>query len=369
MLLIQIFKVCKVFHLKILIIGANFTAPGGTERVGCMIANGIYEAGYEVVIASISYTNKPFFPMNENIKIISLFNSPKRFLYRAPNIIWKIRKILKQESIDTIIVVESMLVLFTLPAILGLSIKHICWEHFNFNSDLGKSGRRVARQLAARYCDTVVTLTQKDKSYWLKGTKHKSQISAIPNPCPYPITKNVKKENTKIVLAAGRLTYQKGFDLLLESWREVNKCMPEWKLKIVGDGNDRDKLNKIIKKNELINSVELVGNTNDMSKYYMEAEIFCLSSRFEGFGMVLIEALAFGLPIVSFDCEVGPAEILKDTGSILVTSDNIQELANSLMIMMKDENGRKEIAINSRKKAEHYQIENIIPQWISIIEN
>jgi len=355
--------------LKILILGGNFNNTGGTERVGSMLANGLSEAGYEIVLASISGGDKPFFPVNKDIKIVSLFNTLGRTLYRTPNIIHKIRKLLKQESTDTLIVVETMSVLFTLPATLGLPVNHICWEHFNFNSDLGRKGRRVARQLAARYCDSVVTLTERDKEYWLKGTQHKSQITAIANPCPFPIQEYAKEGNSKIVLAVGRLTYQKGFDLLLESWLEVNRLMPDWKLKIVGEGNDRTKLTEFIEKNKLTDSVDLVGNTDYVVQYYKQAEIFCLSSRFEGFPMVLLETLAFGLPVVSFDCDTGPAEVLEDTGSILVPQNDILLLASSLVDLMKDGKKRKMIGLKGKEKAEIYQPDNIINQWVDLLKS
>lgn len=355
--------------MKVLILGGNFNKSGGTERVGSMLANGLSEAGYEIVLGSILYGDKPFFPINKDIKVVSLFNSPGRTLYRTPRIVHKIRKLLKEECIDTLIVVETMAVLFTIPATLGLLVNHICWEHFNFNSNLGEKGRRIARQLAARYCDSVVTLTERDKQYWLQGTRHKSQITAIANPCPFPVQEYVKDENTKVVLAVGRLTYQKGFDLLLESWLAVSQVMPDWKLKIVGEGEDRVKLTDFIEKNKLTDSVELVGNTNDVGQYYKEAEIFCLSSRFEGFGMVLIEALAFGLPIVSFDCEVGPAEILADTGSILVSQNDTSKLASSLVKMMSNDEQRKTIGLRSKEKAKTYQPEKIINQWVELLES
>tara|TARA_R110000787_G_scaffold58025_12_gene132260 strand:- start:5002 stop:6069 length:1068 start_codon:yes stop_codon:yes gene_type:complete len=355
--------------LKVLILGGNFNNTGGTERVGSMLANGLSKVGYEIVLASISCGDKPFFPLNKEIDVISLFDTEGRAIYRTPNIINRIRKLIKEENIDALIVVETMSVLFTLPATLGLPVKHICWEHFNFNNDLGKSGRRIARQLAARCCDSVVTLTERDKEYWLKGTQNKNQVTAIANPCPFPVQDYVKEENTKIVLAVGRLTYQKGFDLLLRAWLKVNKTMPDWELKIVGEGEDRNKLTQFIVKHKIGNSVELVGNTNNISEYYKRAEIFCLSSRFEGFPMVLLETLAFGLPVVSFDCDTGPAEVLEDTGSILVPQSDINQLANSLIIMMKDEEKRKGIRLKSKEKAENYQPKRIINQWISILES
>ena len=350
-------------------LGGNFNNAGGTERVGTMLANGLSEAGYEVVLTSISGGDYPFFPINENVRNTSLFQSPGRTLYRTPNIIYKLRRLLIKESIETLIVIETMSVLFTLPATLGLPIKHICWEHFNFNNDLGKKGRRIARQLAARYCDSVVTLTERDKQYWLKGTRHNSQIIAIPNPSPYTPQDYIKKENTKIVLAVGRLTHIKGFDMLLEAWLQVVQSKPEWKLIIVGEGEERSQLTDFIIKNKLTESVTLVGKTSNVDEYYKKAEILCLASRFEGFGMVLVEALAFGLPIVSFDCEVGPAEVLGGTDSILVPKNDVGLLAESLVNLMNDEEKRKILSLKSIEKSHIYQPVKITNQWIELLES
>ncbi|MGM8900621.1 glycosyltransferase, partial [Psychrobacter sp. 1Y4] len=199
-------------------------------------------------------------------------------LLRIPNTIYKLRTLLKKEKVDTLIVVETLCVQFTIPATIGLSVKHICWEHLNFNNDLGVFSRRIARQLAARYCDSVVTLTERDKQYWLDGTHHKAQILAIENACPFPPQHYIKKENTKTVLAVGRLIQVKGFDRLLEAWVQVSSFAPDWKLVIVGEGEEREKLTRLIEENELTEKIYLVGSTTDVSSYYKKAEIFCLSS-------------------------------------------------------------------------------------------
>ena len=353
--------------MKILILGGNFNNTGGTERVGSLVANGLSEAGYEIVLASMSCGDKPFFPLNKEIKVTSLFNSPGRTLYRTPSLIYKIRKLLKDEKIDILIVVETMSVLFTLPAVIGLPVKHICWEHFNFNSDLGKKGRRLARQLAARYCDSVVTLTERDKEYWLQGTQHKNQITAIPNPCPFSVQDNTYSAHSKTVLAVGRLVNIKGYDLLLQAWLKVIETAPDWQLKIVGEGEDRASLSQFIIENGLSDSVELVGNTDNVEQYYESAALFCLSSRFEGFPMVLLETLSFGLPVVSFDCDTGPAEILDGTGSILVKPYNTDLLADGLNTLIADVDLRESISITSKKKANKYQLEEITKCWVRLI--
>lgn len=354
--------------MRVLFLGGNFNNTGGTERVGSLVANGLSEAGYEIVLASMSGGDKPFFPLNKEIKVTSLFNSPGRTLYRTPSLIYKIRKLLKSEKIDVLIVVETMSVLFTLPAVIGLPVKHICWEHFNFKSDLGKKGRRLARQLAARYCDSVVTLTERDKEYWLAGTQHKNQITAIPNPCPFPVQDNAYPEHSKIILAVGRLVNIKGYDFLLQAWLKVIKYAPDWQLKIVGEGEERASLSQFIADNNLADSVELVGNTDNVQKYYEQAAIFCLSSRFEGFPMVLLETLSFGLPVVSFDCDTGPAEILDGTGSKLVKPNDTDLLADGLNELIADIDLREDISKKSKEKAKQYQSEKIIETWVELLE-
>ena len=355
--------------MKILILTSSVNNSGGTERVGSMLANGLSEVGYEVLLASIADGDMPFFPINKEVKLLSLMSFPKCKLCRIPNTIYKLRKLLKKECIDTLIVVDTLCIQFTLLAVLGLPVKHICWEHFGFSNNIDKPQRRFARQLAARYCDSVVTLTEKDKQHWLNGTQHKSQIIAIANYCPFPPQYFDKEKNTEIVLSVGSLTHIKGFDMLLEAWIQVNKALPDWRLVIVGEGEERQKLTEFIAENHLADSVELVGRTSDISQYYKDAEIFCLSSRFEGFGMVLIEALAFGLPIVSFDCDTGPAEVLEGTGSILVPKNDIEQLSLSLIESMKDKQGRKLIGSKAKEKSGFYQPEKIIKQWIKLIES
>jgi len=355
--------------MKIVFLGGNFDHSGGTERVATIIANQLAEAGHEVVVASLSRGQKPFFPLHQSIIIKSLFENEGRTLRRAPLLVYRLRKLLKAEQPDALVAVESMLALFTVPATSGLKLKHICWEHFNFKSDLGKKGRNLARQLAAKYCDVVVTLTERDREYWRKGTKGRAEIVTIPNPSPFPvqpIDDIATKQN--VVLAVGRLAPQKGFDLLLRAWQGVFPRVPDWTLRIVGEGEQRDVLSKMATDLGIDQAVEFVGQTSDVGKYYRQASLFCLSSRFEGFPMVLLETLSFGLPVVSFDCDTGPAEVLAGTGAILVPEGKVDDLGEALVNLIKSPKERQRIAARSHEKAQQYQINRVINDWIKLIE-
>lgn len=359
---------CENKMKKICFFTGNLNLSGGTERVCSTIANALQEQGYEVSVINLHEGEKPFFPLHKEINNKQLFSKRVSFSKNYIQVVKKLRSFCKTNSIDTLVIVESMLALFSVPALAGLGIKHICWEHFNFNVDLGQKKRRFARQLAARFCDWVVVLTEQDCAYWLQHSRHKGQIVAIPNPLPFPIQDaHTPSQESRIVLSVGRLTPQKGFDLLLAAWKEVAPFAPLWRLRIIGDGEDRAKLQKLCKEYAIEDTVDWIGRTADVATHYREAAIYCLSSRFEGFGMVLLEAMAFSLPCVAFDCEAGPAELLADTGALLVEPENTNKLAQALLYLIQNPQDRTIISEASKIKATQYSINSLIKKWIKII--
>ena len=155
--------------------------------------------------------------------------------------------------------------------------------------------------------------------------------------------------------------------MLLHAWKEVVSQRPKWRLRIVGDGEDANSLIEYIETNKLNKSVEMVGKVSNIDDYYQNADIFCLSSRAEGFPMVLLEALSFGLPVVSFNCETGPEEILKDTGSLLVPKNDVTKLSQELILLMDDKDRRNTISYKSKIKAKQYQPSQIISHWEDLL--
>lgn len=332
-----------------------------------IIANELVNTGHEVVIASTQRGGQPFYSLDSRIEVRSLFSKVGRDLVRAPLLVHRIRKMVVNEEADVLITVESILALLTVPAVVGFEVKHICWEHFNFNNDLGVKRRRLARQLAARYCDTVVTLTERDRLLWKNKTSDIAQIVAISNPSPFPVQAISPAVNKKkVVLAVGRLVPIKGFDLLLEAWSLVAPSAPGWTLRVVGDGPERASLLALAKALDISETVEFTGLVSDVETHYREASIYCLSSRYEGFGMVLIEAMSFGLPVVSFDCDAGPAEVLEKSGGKLVAKEDVGGLAKALLRLIKSPEERQEISALSQKKAKLYQPDIILEKWIKV---
>lgn len=355
---------------KIIFFGGDYNNSGGTERVSSLILNRLASEGYQIILISAQRGDNPYYPISPNIKIYSLFKSKTRFLFRWPLLIFRLRQILLNERPDYIVGVESMTSLFIVPANLGLPAKLLCWEHFHFNNHNGHYARKIARIIAARYCDDIVTLTQKDLICWKRSIKLKSKIHNIPNPCPFDLQEfDFSKKNENMVIAVGRLTKVKGFDRLLLAWAEISSYCPEWSLKILGDGEDRETLIAISNRLNISNSVEFISHTSDIQDYYKRASVFCLSSRYEGFPMVLLEAAAFGVPVVSFDCENGPAEILAGTGASLVIQNDVYGFSQSLLRFIKDSDLRRCVGIAQRNRIKAFAIGNIIEKWIKIFES
>lgn len=209
-----------------------------------------------------------------------------------------------------------------------------------------------------------IVLTHEDEALWPE-LKNKT---VIPNPLSFYPEKS-SNCNTKNVIAVGRYTYQKGFDLLLKAWINVRKSYPEWSLYIFGGGNRSDFL-QLSKKLGISDVCFLESAVSNIEDKYQESSIFVLSSRYEGFGMVLIEAMACGVPPVSFACPCGPRDIIKDgEDGLLVENGNIKELADKICYLIDNEYERKRMGKQAKINIERFRVEHIARQWQNLFEN
>ncbi|HEI6850193.1 TPA: glycosyltransferase family 4 protein [Yersinia enterocolitica] len=355
---------------KIAFFGGDISNTGGTERVSIALANYLVKEGYQVVIISLSGNTPPKFPVDESIKLVSLFDKKRRFSLAYFTVVFRLRRILIDKSIDVLIDVDTMLALFSSTALLGTKIKHISWEHFNYKSNLNIKSRKLARIIAAKYSDAVVTLTEKDRDYWLEKNKYPKKIISIPNPLPFEAKNTLTKKHSQKVLALGRLSYQKGFDLLLDVWAKVEEKNNNWDLIIAGDGEDKQLLLDKIKTLNLKN-VKLLPSTPHVCDLYDQSGIYVMTSRFEGFPMVLLEAKASGLPIVAYDCDTGPSELIMDNeDGYLVPFADSNAFIEKLLFLMNDEDLREAMSLKSLENAEKYKIDITIgSKWKNLIQN
>lgn len=356
---------------KICFLIGNLNNAGGTERVTSLVANELSKRkGYKISIVSLVDGLEPFFELNDNISIYSLYRKKISFKKNLFGAIWRIRIFIKKHNIDTLIVVDTISCIFTIPALWWTSVNHICWEHFNFKNNNGVKYRETARKWAAKYCNYVVTLTSKDKKFWQDGLDIiNAKLVHIANPTTYEKISPSACLDSKLVLAMGRLTKVKGFDLLLQTWQKICESNKNWTLYIVGGGPEETYLKQLACDLGIDQRVEFTGMITDVTPYYEKSSLFCLSSRNEGLPMVLLEAQSYGLPIVAFDCDTGPSDLVEhDVNGFLVPPEDIAMmqyyLEKAMNLEVKQYN---EMVINSFNNIEKFSIQNIVNEWCDII--
>ncbi|WP_440440507.1 glycosyltransferase family 4 protein [Phocaeicola plebeius] len=228
---------------------------------------------------------------------------------------------------------------------------------------IDKLRTRQDEQIVRRF-DKFVVLTNEDRGYW----GNLPNIEVIPNAAMH-VSDAYSDVMNKRVIAVGRLDYQKGFDRLVQAWQLVRHTgkFTDWKLDIFGQGEWREMLQQMIDKAELQDSVRLNQPTKQIGEEYVKSDLLVMSSNYEGFPMVMIEAMACGLPVVSFDYKCGPKDIIQPgINGLLVPNGDIQALADAMMKVMEDEAYRKMLSLNARKVVDTYSEQAVMAQWIRL---
>lgn len=355
---------------KICFFSGNIERSGGTERVSTLIANELSRRGYQVIILSYQFGEKSFFKLDDNIKLYTLINDKKiNKLYKELKVRYMLYKFIKEHNVDVIIDIDIYLSLYTVPLKLFSNLKVISWEHFNLLNNNGVKKRDYARILASKFSDKIIVLTKEDEKNYRNKFKSIKNIEYIYNPSPFI---NINLNDTKkeqLIISVGRLTKVKGFDSLIKAWSLIEKENPTWKLYIIGSGEEKENLLKDIKRFNLVN-IRIIPFTNNILDFYKKASIYVLSSRYEGFPMVLLEAKSCALPIISFNCKTGPKEIItNEVDGILVENQNVKQLAKAMNNLIKNDKVRYSYSMNSKESVEKFSIKNIVDKWEKIINN
>lgn len=223
---------------------------------------------------------------------------------------------------------------------------------------------KLTEKMVVKKCDEFIILTEEDREQW-----NNPRIKVIPNSLSFYPSEVSKCENKKII-SVGRLEYQKGYDILIEIWKKVFEKHRDWILEIYGEGSLRKELEEKIKRLGLKNSLLLKGAVSNIQERYLESSIYVMTSRYEGLGMVLIEAMACGLPLVSFDCPCGPKDVITDKeDGYICKFGNIEEMAKKICDLIENEEKRKKFGKKARENSLRYEESKIMNQWKNLFEN
>ena len=376
--------------LKIVYCTPALYMAGGVERVLTLKANYFAEHfGYDITIILTEGKDKPlFYPLSKRIKIVNLdvnFEElwtcsfvKKVFVYLSKQRIFKKRLTAELMHIRPDITVSLLRREINFINDIKDGSKKIGELHVNRANyrNFEEGDANFIKNLFAKFwmrslvshlkqLDKFIVLTEEDKASWTEL----SNVEVIPDPLAFDITE-VSPLKAKRVIAVGRYVYQKGFDLLLQAWAKIEKLFPDWELAIYGMG-DRSSYENLAQQLDInMNRCHLNGSTQNIRKEYLESSLFVFSSRFEGFGMVLIEAMACGLPVVSFDCPCGPKDIVShDEDGLLVPSGDIDKLANAMSQLMDSYELRHQMAKNAICNVRRFQIDEIADRWQLLFED
>lgn len=337
-------------------------AFGGAERMTATMANALARRGHRVHILSLCGAHSRF-PLEAAVQHETLFDQRPSFRTHFLQTVARIRRYIRRHNISVLVEVDPLLTLFTLPACLGINVRRVAWEHCNFDQDLGLPARRLARRLSARTCDRIVVLTELDREKWIRNLRC-TNIDVIPNALAFPVPAQPAPRTSKTAVAVGRLTEVKGFDVLLQAWVSVARVFPDWRLRIVGSGELLESLTRLRDQLGLRELVRLEPARSDIEAVYQDASLLCLSSRYEGFPLVLVEAMAYGLPIIATNCETGVRALLTHGENAQVSPvDDPAALARGIATVIGSPELADRLAEAGRRNVHRFAPDEIAARW------
>lgn len=349
---------------------------GGAEKVASTLVNHWTESGNQSTLVTLASADTDFYGIDVRVNRIALgLNRSSRnwreFVRNNSQRIRMLRGVVRSLEFDVLVSFVDKTNVMVLLATLGLGVPVVVSERTDPRKhQIGKVARYLRFLLYPRARAVVVQTA--GVAEWARHIVGSEAVHVIPNPVAeqFSSTWNPnRRESGHNVVAMGRMGPEKGFDLLLRAFARCAERHPEWSLRVVGDGTERERLRTLAYDLGIERKVRLCPVTKEPEKALRESDIFVLPSRYEGFPNVLLEAMACGLPVISFDCPSGPREIIRDgIDGILVPAEDIEALASAIERLMETEEERRRLAARAIEVRERFEISRVLGMWMSVLD-
>lgn len=380
--------------MKIVYVLKSFAMKAGVERVVSDKINFLAQNGYEVTMITYEQGKHPdAYPLYPSVRHLDLnvrfFEIMKYGLVRRLPLMIRLRtqfksrlqSLIDEIQPDIIIVTTCSIKLMDIVLSIKTDARRVVESHapcYAVKKSEYYNNKIILHFLASLYdkwmlskvnkADILVVLTKGDADEW---KQYASNIVVIPNPVTsYPLKVMSHDGSGRRIICAGRLNEEKRFDLIIEAFSYISNDCPDWRLDIYGDGSEKTALTNQIQRYDLMDRVTINPPTSDIYNEFQRSEFYVLSSRYEGFGLVLVEAMSCGIPCVAFKCKYGPEDIIyNNIDGLLVEDGNVNELANKMLWMITHTEERLQMGLNAHKNVLRFEKSVIMRRWIELFEN
>ena len=350
-------------------------SAGGGERVASTLINYWVGAGEQITLVTLDSVEKDFYRIDARVKRIGLgltseSKNWREFISNNLRRVQSLRALFRSSEFDVVVSFIDKTNVLVLVATLGLGVPVIVSEQIDPREHAVGGVTAALRRVVYPSARAVVVQTAR-LSQWARRISRKQAVYIIPSPISEQFLSSHGSNGTSAhhtVLAMGRMEPQKGFDRLLMAFAKCAEKHPEWILRIVGEGTERQHLQALAVKLGLESRIRLDTVTKKPEKVLRDSDLFVLSSRYEGFPMVLLEAMACGLPVISFDCPTGPREMIRDgVDGVLVPPDDIDALAKAMDSLMGAPQERQRLAARAVEVSERFGLPRVMAMWSEVL--
>jgi len=378
--------------MKLIYFAPVLHCSGGLERTLTDKANYLVGRGHEVMFLTYKQgQNKMFYDLDSRVLQVDV-DCPVYIIYRQPfyarlgcylqmkrQFRERVGRVLEEFCPDVIVITIPNTQDFIFDMMEVAHDKKIVIES-HLASIHHMTGKALTERLLSmlypsnrtiRRSDLLIALTERDADYWRR--QRVPHVKVIPNPSTYYNDElQIVGKAKRRIIGVGRLYFQKRFDRLIDAFSLIAAHYPEWSVDIYGEGSLQDELQARIDRLGLTGRIRLMSVTHDIISEYQRSEFFVMSSDFEGFGLVIIEAMSCGIPVVSTDCPFGPSEIIEDGSTGLLAKMDAEDLAAKMEWMITHEVERQQMGLAAHQAAARYSQDRVMPQWeqayLSVLE-